>query len=69
MESSKSSGNIFHLGTEDEVSIEKLVKTVGLFYNFDGNYKNAKTFPGSTRRRCPDISKSKRFLIIHQKYL
>lgn len=62
MESSKSSGNIFHLGTEDEVSIEKLVKTVGLFYNFDGNYKNAKTFPGSTRRRCPDISKSKKIL-------
>ena len=62
MESSKSSGNIFHLGTEDEVSIEKLVKIVGSFYNFDGNYKNAKTFPGSTRRRCPDISKSKKII-------
>ena len=30
--------------------------------NFDGIYKNAKTFPGSTSRRCPDISKSKEIL-------
>lgn len=50
---------IYHIGTEEEVTIEKLVKNTGKLFNYDGKYQNAPTYPGSVKRRCPDISKSK----------
>tara|TARA_B100001250_G_scaffold412378_1_gene443423 strand:- start:5590 stop:6603 length:1014 start_codon:yes stop_codon:yes gene_type:complete len=53
-----SSGEIYHIGTEDEIKIEKLVRMAGSFFDFKGEYKNAPTFPGSTDRRCPDITKA-----------
>jgi len=52
-------GEIYHIGEEDEITIEKLVKTIGKYFNFEGEYENAPTFPGSVARRCPDISKAK----------
>ena len=59
MESQKSNGEIYHIGTEEEISIEELVKYAGKFFNYSGKFKSAPTFPGSTKRRCPDISKSR----------
>ena len=38
--------------------MEELIKESGLFFNFKGQYVNAPTYPGSTKRRCPDISKA-----------
>ena len=62
IESDKSNGEIFHIGTEEEITIEQLIKTTGSFFNYDGTYKEAQTFPGSTNRRCPDISKARNLL-------
>ena len=62
IESDKSNGEIFHIGTDEEISIEELIKASGSFFNYTGNYQEAPTYPGSTNRRCPDITKAKDFL-------
>ena len=59
MENKNSNGQIYHIGTEDEITIEKLIKKCGRFFNYKGAYINAPTYPGSTNRRCPDITKAK----------
>ena len=58
MENEKSNGQIYHIGTEEEITIEELIKESGMFFNYSGKYINAPTYPGSTKRRCPDISKA-----------
>ena len=60
MESGNSDFNIYHIGSEDEITIESLVKESGMYFNFEGKYKDAPTFPGSVNRRCPDISKARK---------
>ena len=62
IESDKSNGEIFHIGSDKEISIEKLIKSSGEFFNYKGDYKEAQTYPGSTNRRCPDISKANELL-------
>ena len=62
MESNKSDGEIYHLGSDEEISIEQLIKASGSYFNFTGDYENASTFPGSTMRRCPNISKARKHL-------
>lgn len=52
-------GNIYHIGDTDEISIEDLTKYVGELMNYQGVYENAPTYPGSVARRCPDIRKAK----------
>ena len=56
------SGEIFHIGDTDEISIEELTKFVGELMDYKGFYENAPTYPGSVNRRCPDIQKAKREL-------
>lgn len=58
VEHKSSNGEIYHLGSSVEISIEQLIKEAGSFFNYKGSYKEAPTFPGSTDRRCPDISKA-----------
>lgn len=58
MESERSNGEIYHIGTMEEITIEELIKTTGDFFGFDGEYVNAPTYPGSVARRCPDITKA-----------
>jgi UDP-glucose 4-epimerase/UDP-glucuronate decarboxylase len=58
MESNNTNGEIYHIGTEDEVSIKELIKQTGKYFKFKGDYKKAETFPGSTNRRCPNIQKA-----------
>ena len=58
MESDKTNGEIYHIGTEEEITIEDLIKETGRFFNYTGLYENAETYPGSTDRRCPNISKA-----------
>lgn len=59
VEHNDSNGEIYHLGSSDEITIEQLIKESGKFFNYTGSYKEAPTFPGSTDRRCPDITKAK----------
>jgi len=62
IENKFSDQNIFHIGSTEEITIERLVKSVGNLMNFNGEYVLAKTYPGSVSRRCPDISKAKKIL-------
>lgn len=59
MESDKSNGEIYHIGSMEEISIEQLIKTTGEFFDYRGEYLNAPTYPGSVARRCPNITKAK----------
>lgn len=52
------SGEIYHIGDSQEISIEVLTKYVGNLFEYDGKFEYADTFPGSVSRRCPDISKA-----------
>ena len=55
-------GEIFHIGNDQEVTIEELTTFIGTLMNYKGKYEPAETYPGSVSRRCPDISKSKLML-------
>ena len=61
MEKGKS-GEIYHIGDTVEITIEELVKYVGEIFEFHGKYENAPTYPGSVKRRCPNIEKAKKYL-------
>ena len=61
-ESKKSNNEIYHIGTDEEITIKDLIEETGSYLGFEGSYENAPTFPGSTNRRCPDISKAKKHL-------
>jgi len=54
--------SIYHIGSEDEISIKDLTKFIGELMNYKGEYRDAETFPGSVSRRCPEISKAKKDL-------
>lgn len=60
IEYDNSDGNIYHIGSSEEITIEQLIKEAGRFFDYDGQYEIAPTFPGSTKRRCPDITKAKK---------
>jgi UDP-glucose 4-epimerase len=68
-ESSQSDGKIYHIGSSEEISIEQLIKETGKFFNYSGEYKEAPTFPGSTDRRCPDITKAKKELNYNPQFM
>ena len=59
MEECSGESEIYHIGTEDEITIESLVHQVGKLMGYSGIYEHAPTYPGSTRRRCPSIKKAK----------
>ena len=58
IESKNSDQEIYHMGSSEEITIEKLAKAVGDLMSYSGEYVSAPTYPGSVSRRCPDISKS-----------
>ena len=62
VENDNSSGEIYHIGTDNEITIEELVKNIGQIFGYKGNYTHEETYPGSVSRRCPDISKAKKEL-------
>ena len=59
MEQPGTNGEIYHIGTQDEITIGDLIQYSGELMKFDGIYENAPTYPGSVSRRCPDITKAK----------
>ena len=62
MESERSAGKIFHIGSPQEITIRTLIETVGQLVGYTGEYLDAPTYPGSVSRRCPDISKAREML-------
>lgn len=62
METPNTNGQIYHLGTGVEITIEELTRATGELMDFKGEYTNAPTYPGSVSRRSPDITKSKKDL-------
>lgn len=59
MEQPNTNGQIYHIGTEDEITIGDLIHYAGDLMEFKGEYVNAPTYPGSVSRRCPDITKAR----------
>ena len=55
-------GEIYHIGTQEEITIKELIQYTGELMGFKGEYIDAPTYPGSVARRCPDISKAKKML-------
>ena len=60
MNSKKAKDYIYNIGFDEEVKIEKLSKLVGKFFNYKGKFTKGSPFPGSTKRRCPDLKKSRK---------
>jgi len=48
---------IYHLGTSDEITIEKLAGEIARCFELNINIVPGELRPGSPLRRCPDISK------------
>ena len=48
---------IYHLGTLDEITIEKLAHEVARYYGIQIQVVPGELRPGSPSRRCPDVSK------------
>ncbi len=48
---------IYHLGSEEEVTIAQLAQEVGRCFGRDVEIVPGKLLPGSTLRRCPDITR------------
>src|SRR5690349_629746 len=59
MEQPNTNGQIYHIGTQDEITIGELIHYAGELMSFKGEYENAPTYPGSVSRRCPDITKAR----------
>ena len=52
--------NIYHIGTMEEISIEKVAEEVGKYFGKKVEIIPKKPAEGSTLRRCPDIAKLKK---------
>ena len=48
---------IYHVGTDEEVTIERLGKAVGRYYGREVEIVPGPLKPGGTERRCPDLRK------------
>jgi dTDP-glucose 4,6-dehydratase/UDP-glucose 4-epimerase len=48
---------IYHLGTEEETSMERLASMVGQFFGRQVNIVPGQLQPGGTLRRCPNIAR------------
>jgi len=58
MECTNHSNNIYHIGNDQEISMEELTKFIGNVLGYEGDYEFAMTYPGSVSRRCPNIDKA-----------
>lgn len=58
MEQPGTNGEIYHIGTQEEITIGELIRYAGELMDFNGVYEDAPTYPGSVSRRCPDITKA-----------
>lgn len=59
LESDDSDQQVYHIGNDDEITIETLTRAIGGAMGYTGSYTGAETYPGSVSRRCPDITKAR----------
>ena len=59
MECGSAAGEIYHIGRQEEITMETLTKYIGELMKFSGDYEPAMTYPGSVSRPCPNIEKAK----------
>jgi nucleoside-diphosphate-sugar epimerase len=62
LESEKSDQQVYHIGNDNEITIEELTRSLGKIMAYSGSYEKAPTYPGSVSRRCPDIGKAQQDL-------
>jgi nucleoside-diphosphate-sugar epimerase len=62
LESGLSDQQVYHVGNDDEITIDTLTRTIGKIMGYTGKYESAPTYPGSVSRRCPDITKARKEL-------
>lgn len=62
METPAAAGQVYHVGNDEEITMETLTRAVGEIMGYDGSYAYAPTYPGSVQRRCPDLTKCRREL-------
>lgn len=67
MNKKNNKNKIYNIGNDQEVTIKKISKIIGKKFNFKSKYIYEKSFPGSTKRRCPDISRIKNELKLKPK--
>jgi nucleoside-diphosphate-sugar epimerase len=48
---------VYHIGTSEEITIEKLAREVARYFGFDITLVPGELLRGSPPRRCPDVSK------------
>ena len=53
------SGEIYHVGTDIEVTIDEFTRFVGSELGYSGDYLKGDAYPGSVKRRSPNIKKLK----------
>lgn len=58
MENESQNGEIYHIGTMEEITIGELIRYTGTLMGYTGEFEDAPTYPGSVSRRCPDITKA-----------
>ena len=51
------SNQIYHVGTQDEITIQKLTELILKMFGKDIRIQTSPANPGETYRRCPDITK------------
>jgi nucleoside-diphosphate-sugar epimerase len=59
LESAVSDQQMYHIGNDDEITIDTVTRAIGRIMGYAGPYENAPTYPGSVSRRCPDITKAR----------
>jgi nucleoside-diphosphate-sugar epimerase len=60
MEQPGTNGEIYHIGTQDEISIGELIHYAGELMGFKGSFENAPTYPGSVSPPLPGYQQSKK---------
>ncbi|MCS3955395.1 nucleoside-diphosphate-sugar epimerase [Salinibacter ruber] len=60
METPKAAGRTYHIGDDrGEITIETLIRYIGDFMDFSGEYEQGPSHAGSVSRRCPDVDRAR----------
>ena len=60
MQSKGSKNELFHIGTQEEISIKELIQVISELMEIEVKIIPSKAPKGETEKRCPDISKMRK---------